>query len=306
MHDPFFEPWKPLSDFIRPAAEYLNLYTLPLHIHEVIFAFVTYHLVFLASPIVSSKLFPAHYPKLKPRTQINWDVHVVSFVQATFISALALYQIFFNKARSEEEHRVYGYTGLGGAGQAFALGYFLWDLWMSSKYFDIFGFGFLAHAISAVVVYSLGFRPFVNYYSPVFILFELSSPFLNIHWFCDKLNLTGSKLQWYNGMCLLAAFFMCRIVWGPIQSYYVFCDIFEAVRNPPLTREEGVVVPSWLAFLYLGSNITLNSLNYFWFSKMIDAVTKRFREPAVTDGRVVVEGSKVVVPPVKLETKKEL
>ena len=42
-------------------------------------------------------------------------------------------------------------------------------------------------------------RPFVNYYAPTFILYELSSPFLNIHWFCDKLNMTGSKIQLYNG-----------------------------------------------------------------------------------------------------------
>ena len=52
----------------------------------------------------------------------------------------------------------------------------------------------------------------MNYYGCVFLLYELSTPFLNIHWFCDKLNLTGSKIQLYNGFLLLGTFFLCRLV----------------------------------------------------------------------------------------------
>lgn len=39
-------------------------------------------------------------------------------------------------------------------------------------------------------------------------------------------------------------------------------------------------VPTWLVLTYVGSNLVLNFLNYFWFSKMIDTVLKRFREPS--------------------------
>lgn len=73
-------------------------------------------------------------------------------------------------------------------------------------------------------------RPFCNYYGPVFILYELSSPFLNVHWFCDKLNLTGSKLQWYNGMLLLFTFFCCRLVWGTYQSAHVYYDVWQILK----------------------------------------------------------------------------
>ena len=38
-------------------------------------------------------------------------------------------------------------------------------------------------------------------------------------------------------------------------------------------------VPLWLAFTYLGSNVVLNTLNFYWFGKMIDAVRKRFQPP---------------------------
>jgi len=36
-------------------------------------------------------------------------------------------------------------------------------------------------------------------------------------------------------------------------------------------------VPLWLAFTYLGSNIVLNTLNFYWFGKMIETVRKRFQ-----------------------------
>src|ERR1700730_1062100 len=75
-------------------------------------------------------------------------------------------------------------------------------------------------------------RPFVNFYGPTFILYELSSPFLNFHWFFDKLNMTGSRAQLYNGLILLATFFSCRLVWGTYQSVRVYQDVWAALQNP--------------------------------------------------------------------------
>lgn len=57
--------------------------------------------------------------------------------------------------------------------------------------------------------------------------------------------------------------------------------------NPPRSREEGVPVPMWLAAVYLGSNVVLNCLNYYWFGRMIEAVRKRF-----VGGKKGVEGGK--------------
>lgn len=157
-------------------------------------------------------------------------------------------------------------------------------------------------------------RPFVNFYSPTFILYELSSPFLNIHWFLDKVNMTGSRAQWYNGMMLLFTFFSCRLIWGTWQSAAVYVDMFKALSqtwyspssisevfqarasaslqctDKSCLRANAEVhkfasyttdgIPTWLVVTYVASNLVLNGLNYFWFSKMIETVMKRFREPA--------------------------
>lgn len=60
-------------------------------------------------------------------------------------------------------------------------------------------------------------------------------------------------------------------------------------------------MPLWLAAVYLGSNLTLNGLNYYWFSRMIVTVTARFKHPkkvktdADMDEKLWVEGSDVDV-----------
>ncbi|KAK3952580.1 TLC domain-containing protein [Pseudoneurospora amorphoporcata] len=302
MRDPFpFPPIPALAKASQSWADRLSFPTLPLHIHEVIGAAAFYTFVHVVvSPVVSNLFFSKYYPKHSRSKKANWDTHVVSLVQSTLINALALWVMYADKERSamDFEQRIWGYTGASGMIQALACGYFVWDLGVTLLNFDIFGFGLLAHAVSALVVYSFGFRPFLNFYSTTFILYELSTPFLNIHWFCDKLNMTGSRVQLYNGVALLVTFFCCRLLWGTWQSAVVYKDMWQAVHRAPspeyiqsyyntissIIDAENVMlfaakpepVPKWLALLYVASNVTLNTLNWYWFFKMVTAVRKRF------------------------------
>ncbi|KAF7512884.1 hypothetical protein GJ744_011987 [Endocarpon pusillum] len=328
MLDPIPPPPSWLSSSIASLSATLSFPTLPLHVHELIASFLFYQFVqTVISPLVSSYLFPSVYPQLNRRTKINWDVHVVSLVQSCSINAAALWVMYVDEERMDMSamERVYGYTGGCGMIQGLAAGYFLWDLVVTSRNVGIFGWGMWAHGVCALCVFSFGFRPFLNFYGPTFILYELSSPFLNIHWFLDKLHLTGSKYQWYNGIILLASFFGCRLVWGTYQSIRVYQDVWAALHLPinPATgeldylamttgsnvtrgaqdlfvprdgrlclgREECVAaqsevmkfvgagtrgIPIWLAVTYLSSNVVLNSLNFYWFGKMIETVRKRF------------------------------
>lgn len=116
--------------------------------------------------------------------------------------------------------------------------------------------------------------------------------------------MTGSKPQLYNGITLIVTFFSCRLVWGTYQSFLVARDIWTGLHTEPTVLSlavpydannathnatlparysstmqyvtDSTSVPWWLAAVYVGSNLTLNSLNFYWFFKMIDAVRKRF------------------------------
>ena len=127
------------------------------------------------------------------------------------------------------------------------------------------------------------------------MLYELSTPFLNVHWFCDKLGMTGSSLQLYNGIILISSFGLCRLVWGSYQSVLIYQDMWKAAQHRPtplkaMHKEDVVEViaavqkaaqkeplPMILIILYLAGNTLLTMLNFYWFSKMIQTVSKRFR-----------------------------
>lgn len=127
---------------------------------------------------------------------------------------------------------------------------------------------------------------------------------LNFHWFFDKLNMTGSRWQLYNGILLLATFFSCRVLWGNYQSYWVYKDLWTAYKNPGISvssfasgspsaaTKESVnpvseimrfsgdqQLPMWLVYVYVISNTVLSMLNVFWFYQMVSAVKKRFEPP---------------------------
>ncbi|KAG9186525.1 hypothetical protein G6011_09633 [Alternaria panax] len=303
MRDPLPPPLL-LVQASKSFADKLSLNTLPYHVHEILLGFLGYHFILhVLSPTISQLVCPKTYNGFNKRTRLNWDIHCVSMIQAVFICAAALWVIFEDEQRHEMDWRgrLWGYTPASGMVQGFAAGYFLWDLQISAQYIHIAGVSSLIHAIGALAVTCIGFKPFGNYYGLSFVLYELSTPFLNIHWFCDKLNMTGSKLQLYNGIALLVMFFCCRIVWGSYQSVMIYSDIYKALTMPKpelmsslldaqksdgrannsmgLEGPGSLVVgelPMWLVSVYLVGNTALSMLNFYWFSQMIKAVRKRF------------------------------
>ncbi|KAI9849498.1 MAG: hypothetical protein M1837_004118 [Sclerophora amabilis] len=301
MLDPFWSAPSTIARLVQPLAESLDLYTLPLHAHEVVLAFSFYSLLYVAiAPAASRRLFPSVYPQLSGRSQINWNVRCVSTVQSSFITLCALWVINKDERRAELDWqgRLWGYTGAGGMVQAFAAGYFLWDLAVSATSLGVLGLGSLVHAFSALLVTSLGFRPFANFYGLNFILYELSTPFLNINWFLDKLGLTGSPAQLCNAVALITTFAGSRILWGTYQSVLIYMDVWTAITSghPPNAADDlhtsklehslplgRHTMPTWLVILYLGGNTTLSFLNVYWFGLMISAIKKRFTSAEAKD-----------------------
>lgn len=166
MRDPFPPP-NFLVHQTRPVAELLSLSTLPYHAHEILLAWASYHLIeIFVAPLISQWLLPATYARLSPRTKSNWNIRVVSIIQATFVSALALYVIRTDDERRKMDWRgrIWGYTGGIGMVQGFAAGYFLWDLASCLMHFEVGGWQALAHAVSALIVTTLGFVSFTPSY----------------------------------------------------------------------------------------------------------------------------------------------
>lgn len=151
-------PW--LSEWSRPLANRLGLSVLPLHIHEIVYSAALYFAIFyVISPIFSRLLASKHYSHLSRKKKLNWDAHVVSMFQALLISGVALWVLFTDEERMnmDRDGRMWGYTGGCGLIAGLAVGYFVWDLVVTSLNLDVFGIGTLVHAIAALTAFSLGF-----------------------------------------------------------------------------------------------------------------------------------------------------
>lgn len=163
------DPFRSLApEPIRATAERLgdafHLPALPLHAHEVLFSIGFYTFIgSVVSPMLSSRVFPRIYPRFSAGGKINWDIHVVSIVQSSLISALGLYVLFCDDERAswtpdENWHlRIWGYSGMTGLLQSMALGYFIWDLYMCVRYVNLSGVGMVIHALASSSMFTLGY-----------------------------------------------------------------------------------------------------------------------------------------------------
>lgn len=152
-----------LQRLVQPLCDALSLHTLPLHIHEILYAFAIYHVIFeYLAPPLSRLFFRTNYTKLSYESKLRWNMHCVSMVQSVSICVLALFVITSDKERKSMnlEERMWGYTGAAGMVQALATGYFLFDLVTMVRYIDVFGMAMLAHALSCLATYTLGFVGF--------------------------------------------------------------------------------------------------------------------------------------------------
>ncbi|KAL7748851.1 hypothetical protein RI367_005764 [Sorochytrium milnesiophthora] len=253
-----------LSLFLQPYFEAAHLSKLTYHWQTLLGAALTCQGILRLSRRLSPKIAPATYNGLSKTKKLDWDVHVVSMVHSLVIVYYA-WPLMDDPVLSRD--RVFGYTHEAGTTYAICCGYFLWDTIFSLLHIREFGAGFFAHGISCFIVFLWSFRPFLLYYGSVFLLFELSTPFLNVHWFSDKLGLTGSTFQLLNGIVFLATFFVVRLCWGIYSSLQFYQSVL-AVRDQ---------VPMPLFVVYGIANTVLNGLNIYWFYAMIRSLQRRFR-----------------------------
>ncbi|KAJ3364302.1 hypothetical protein GGF32_002273 [Allomyces javanicus] len=259
----FPPPWP-----VQFLVDVVGLQTLPAHWHILLGSAVACQVLLLLSRYLSPLVAPVSYRGLSSKRKLDWDVHVVSSVHALTIVSLAWPQLFDPVLVANP---VFGYTHQAGTTYAICCGYFLWDALFSLVHVQTFGIGFLVHGIACLAVYLLSFRPFLLYYGSVFLMFELSTPFLNLHWFMDKTGMTGTTIQLVNGIVFLATFFLARICFGFYSSYQFFVSVIAVLDQLPMA----------LFLVYAVANVVLNTLNLYWFHAMIQSLRRRFASSQV-------------------------
>ena len=79
-----------------------------------------------------------------------------------------------------------------------------------------------------------------------------------------KAGLSDTVLMPLANYAFVAAFFACRVVYGPILSYQFLNATQRELKNP---RPDGMA-PATI-YLYYVAMAVMNSLNYYWFFHMV-------------------------------------
>ncbi|KAM0788522.1 hypothetical protein ACM66B_001650 [Microbotryomycetes sp. NB124-2] len=233
------------------------------------------------SSVACPRLFPKYYPKVKAK-QDDWDLHVVGWAYALVATPLAIAMI--RKPSLEiTSDLIYGYGQAEGRMSAFATGYFLWDAIVSARHISTQGLGFFLHGAGCMLAFLFTLKPFLMFCGPNFLIWELSTIFLNAHWYLDKFQLTGSIYQMINGAFLVMSYIAVRLVWGTYNSYQLWILLLRTRAGSKIGN---------IKYLYLGLNILMNGLNFFWFRAMLLALRKRFvsKNPGDRKEAIQVDG----------------
>ncbi|KAH9452811.1 hypothetical protein Pst134EB_016763 [Puccinia striiformis f. sp. tritici] len=262
---------------IDQLSRLIDLENLRTHYHIILFSTIgCFTIQLISHHILSPKLFPHHYPKLSNYTKFNWDIRVVAWVHAFYATAIAVH-VLSNPTLFTLIHqdKLFGYQVRAMNYLSISTGYFLWDIIVSLKLtISRGGIGFLVHAISCFVAFLYSIKPFGAYFGFAFLLWEASTIFLNPHWFFDKIGMSGSKAQLYNGVALLLVFFFSRLVLGNYTSYQLFALSFE----DGVSQKAGSRLLNTIRVL----DLLLSGLNIFWFYQMISSVLNRFSTKSTT------------------------
>lgn len=251
---------------VQKLASVTGLTVLPQHAHEIGFAFVFYCTVSALTPSIVQLVYP-QYKNLSPKAQHGFDMHVVSQINAILV-LMASFPLYWDP----KLNTLTSYTPYAGFVASLNLGYFMWDVWVTSYYFKYEGLSYVAHAATAFYVFSQSLRPFMFNFAAPFIWFEASTPFVNINWFAVHVpGLISNKTKLINGFLLMIVFFLFRIVAGPINGYRLFTEAFSrTLPNVPNSTLYGVLL----------CYFTLVGLNFVWFSKMIKILRKTIKSHA--------------------------
>lgn len=214
------------------------------------------------STSTSSPSGPQYPPEQVTLQNLDWDVHVVAFIHAIISGFGSLYCYLMTALKHPDFLSLalepfFATTAFTCRLLEFSIGYFAYDFIISSMNFSLYGKSFWIHAFlslfGAIVLY---LSQAGHYYGMVFLMFELSTPFMNLRWFLANLNMKSSLFYTANGLLFMASFFLIRIVFGLYQ-------VFTLTRIFWTTTDQRIIQIRMVCVI---ATFTLSFLNLMWFS----------------------------------------
>ncbi|KAJ2356063.1 hypothetical protein GGF43_002309 [Coemansia sp. RSA 2618] len=241
------------------SVELFNAVGLPrlaLHWPRVLASAVAFEAIYRLSTLITPFVLPNTWKRMNKAEQYKWSVRKASSCHAVYMVTKALVIIADSVLRKNPIH---GTSLYAESAYAFSVGYFLWDIFNTYTNLDMNGWGFMVHAVASFSVYLLSFSPLLQYYGACFMMFEVSTLFLNIHLTFESCGLQDYILYYINGMALVSSFFFARVVYGTILSI----NVWKALAS------SAIPINAFAANTIRLANLVLMGLSYYWFSVVI-------------------------------------
>jgi hypothetical protein len=157
-----------------------------------------------------------------------------------------------------------------------AVGYFAWDVWYSVALYHLYGPAFLLHAVASFVAFGvpkLMPRGFLFYYGSVFLVWEMTAPFLGARTLLIKAKRTDGLAFKCVETIGFVLFIIIRFVFGvPAMVRYV-ADAREMYAR-------GLAQPTSVYATFTLAAILFPLMNCMWVSKMLKILFKSKKKSA--------------------------
>lgn len=150
----------------------------------------------------------------------------------------------------------------------FALGYFMWDLFLCCRYYDEYGTQFLFHACFCTATYYIvAVEEQMVLFGVSALLYETSTVLLNFRWLLLQLGVEHNNALWqWTNKCFAVVFLLVRLGFGSVLTY-------KTVHYCWVSTQESIGIRLFSVLNILMSFV----LNVFWGTAIVGNIIKHYQ-----------------------------
>lgn len=184
---------------------------------------------------------------------------------------------------SMKQDLLYGTSAASRRCIAVASAYFFYDVYICITRYSENGLPFLIHGLLCSLAYTYPLLSGnMHYQGACFLMWELSTPFLYFRWTLIKTKRTDGILMSIANVLFALAFFGCRIVAGPLQSWEYYQASEKEIASRSFYQKDNAI-PLVFLYAYRLAMVILNGLNYYWFYNIVRIALTSGKKNNVTE-----------------------
>ena len=191
----------------------------------------------------------------------------VATIFAIYIVGLAIFGVLRGDYSYLAEKGFYATTPLTVHMSHVAVGFFIWDLYVSVV--DGFGPAFIFHGLACVWVFTVALGPIMHSMAFVALGFEASTPFLHLRRVLIMAGQSEGALFTAAQGAFAVTFFLARIAIGwPTCAAWAVAGLAE-IRSPSANQAQAAIF-----FGYMALCASLSCLNAYWMYEIVGAALR--------------------------------